>query len=100
MDQRKSLPKDIRIIFTTANPQYAVEGFELEAVDYLLKPISFERFSKAIGKYCKIQKTNQGTEQLDQSEAESHFVFIKCERKMLKLYLDEILYFESQGNYL
>lgn len=96
----RSLPKDIRIIFTTANPQYAVEGFELEALDYLLKPISLERFSKAIQKYCKIQKTNQEIEQLDQIEAERHFVFVKCERKMLKLYLDEILYFESQGNYL
>ena len=96
----KSLPKDIGIIFTTANPQYAVEGFELEAVDYLLKPISLERFSKAVQKYCKIQKTNQEIEQLDQIETERHFVFVKCERKMLKLYFDEILYFESQGNYL
>ncbi|PKB16224.1 LytTR family DNA-binding domain-containing protein [Flavobacterium sp. 5] len=96
----KSLPKDIGIIFTTANPQYAVEGFELEAIDYLLKPISFERFSKAIDKYCKIQKTNQKIDQLEQTETERHFVFVKCERKMLKLYLDEIVYFESQGNYL
>ena len=55
----KSLPKDIGIIFTTANPEYALEGFELEAIDYLLKPISLERFSKAINKYCKIQKTLQ-----------------------------------------
>ena len=96
----KSLPKNIGIIFTTANPQYAVEGFELEAIDYLLKPVSFERFSKAIQKYCKIQKTNQTIEQLEQTETERNFVFVKCDRKMLKLYLDEIYYFESQGNYL
>jgi len=96
----KSLPKDIGIIFTTANPQHAVDGFELEAIDYLLKPISFERFSKAIYKYCKIQKTNQQFEQLTQAEAERPFIFVKCERKTLKLYLDEIDYFESQGNYL
>ena len=96
----KSLPKDIGIIFTTANPQHAVEGFELEAIDYLLKPISFERFSKAIQKYCKIQKTNQEFEQLSQAETERPFIFVKCERKTLKLYLDEIDYFESQGNYL
>lgn len=96
----KSLSKDIGIIFTTANPQHAVEGFELEAVDYLLKPISLERFSKAIHKYCKIQKTNQEFEQLELAEAERPFIFAKCERKMLKLYLDEIDYFESQGNYL
>lgn len=96
----KSLPKNIEIIFTTANPQHAVEGFELEAVDYLLKPISLERFSKAVQKYCKIQKTNQVIEQLYQAETERPFVFVKCQRKMLKLYLDQILYFESQGNYL
>ena len=96
----KSLPKDIAIIFTTANPQHAVEGFELEAIDYLLKPISFDRFSKAIHKYCKIQKTNQEFEQLTLAETERPFIFVKCERKTLKLYLDEIDYFESQGNYL
>lgn len=96
----KSLPKDIGIIFTTANPQHAVEGFELEAIDYLLKPISLERFSKAIYKYCKIQKTNQDFEQLAHTETERPFIFVKCERKTLKLYLHEIEHFESQGNYL
>ena len=96
----KSLPKDIGIIFTTANPEHALEGFELEAIDYLLKPISLERFSKAINKYCKIQKNTQEVEHLNQVETERPFVFVKCERKMLKLYLDEIDYFESQGNYL
>lgn len=96
----KSLPKDIGIIFTTANPQHAVDGFELEAVDYILKPISFERFSKAIHKYCKVQTTNQQFEQLSQAETEQPFIFVKCERKTLKLYLHEIDYFESQGNYL
>lgn len=96
----KSLPKDIGIIFTTANSEHAVEGFELEAADYLLKPISLERFSKAIHKYCKIQKNNQQFEQLTQAETEQPFIFVKCERKTLKLYLNEIDYFESQGNYL
>ncbi|HSD07495.1 LytTR family DNA-binding domain-containing protein [Flavobacterium sp.] len=96
----KSLPKDIGIIFTTANPQHAVDGFELEAVDYILKPISFERFLKAINKYCKVQTTNQQFEQLTQAEMEQPFIFVKCERKTLKLYLNEIDYFESQGNYL
>jgi DNA-binding LytR/AlgR family response regulator len=96
----KSLPKDIGIIFTTANPEYAVEGFELEAVDYLLKPISLDRFSKAVQKYSKILKINQTIELQDLAETERHFLFVKYERRMLKLYLDDILYFESQGNYL
>ncbi|MET3027098.1 LytTR family DNA-binding domain-containing protein [Flavobacterium sp. UW10123] len=96
----KLIPKDIGIIFTTANSQYAVEGFDLEAIDYLLKPISLERFSKAVHKYSKIQKTNQQFEKLAQTETEQPFIFVKCERKTLKLYLNEIDYFESQGNYL
>jgi len=94
------LPRDIGIIFATANPEYAIEGFEMEAVDYLLKPISFERFSKAVGKYCKIQKSNQVILHSEKQESERPFIFIKCERKMLKLFLDEIDYLESQGNYL
>ena len=96
----KSLPKDIGIIFTTAYPGHAIEGFELEAVDYLLKPISFERFKKSVDKYCKNQKSNQEISLSSQVETERPFVFVKCERKMLKLFLDEIDYFESQGNYL
>lgn len=96
----KSLPKDIGIIFTTANSEHAVEGFELEAVDYLLKPISFERFSIAIDKYCKIKRSNQVILNSEKEESERLFVFVKCERKMLKFFLDEIDYFESRGNYL
>lgn len=95
-----SLPNDIGIIFTTANPKYAIAGFELEAVDYLLKPISFERFSKAVDKYCRIQKSNLAILHSEKQESESPFIFVKCERKMIKLFLKEIDYFESQGNYL
>lgn len=95
-----SLPNDIGVIFTTANPKYAIEGFELEVVDYLLKPISFERFSKSIDKYCRIQKSNLAILHSEEQESETPFIFIKCDRKMLKLFLGEIDYFESQGNYL
>lgn len=96
----KSLSKDIGIIFTTANSEHAVEGFELEAIDYLLKPISFERFSLAIDKYCKIRRSNQVIINAEKEESERLSVFVKCERKMLKIFLDEIDYFESKGNYL
>ncbi len=88
------------IIFTTAYTEYAVQGFELEAIDYILKPISYERFAKAINKYSKIRELNEIVLSSKKSEKENPFIFVKCERKMIKLFLDEIEYFESQGNYL
>jgi DNA-binding LytR/AlgR family response regulator len=100
IDFAKTLTHDIGIIFTTAYAEHAIDGFELEAIDYVLKPVSFERFSKAVNKYCKIQTLNQEVSHSNLPETERPFVFVKCERKMLKLYLDEIDYFESQGNYL
>lgn len=95
---RSVLPKTA-VIFTTAYTEYAVEGFELEAVDYILKPISFDRFAKAVNKYSKLKELNEIVQHSKQ-EIESPFIFVKCERRMVKLFLDEINYFESQGNYL
>ncbi|MHC0440185.1 LytR/AlgR family response regulator transcription factor [Flavobacterium sp. 3-210] len=96
---RNVLP-EIAIIFTTAYSEYAVEGFDLEAIDYILKPISFERFTKAINKYSKIRELNEIVLYSKKTETENPFIFVKCERKMIKLFLEEIDYFESQGNYL
>ncbi|RXM46335.1 LytTR family DNA-binding domain-containing protein [Flavobacterium sp. YO12] len=96
----KSLPSETAVIFTTAYTEYAVEGFEIEAVDYILKPISLERFTKAISKYSKIRESNEIVLHSKSQETDRAFIFVKCERKMVKLFLDEIYYFESQGNYL
>jgi DNA-binding LytR/AlgR family response regulator len=96
----RSMPPDSAIIFTTAYTEYAVEGFELEAIDYILKPISYERFTKAVNKYIKIQELNEIILFSKKQETENPFIFVKCERKMVKLFLNEIYYFESQGNYL
>lgn len=96
----RSINPETAVIFTTAYTEYAVEGFELEAVDYILKPISYERFAKAINKFNKTQEMNEIVLLAKKTEAENPFVFVKCERKMVKLFLDEIDYFESQGNYL
>lgn len=95
----KSLSQPPHVIFTTAYPEYAVESFELEAVDYLLKPISFERFIKAVNRLLKIQQRNEGFIETPQVK-EKPFVFIKSEKKMIKLFLDDILYLEAQKNYL
>lgn len=96
----RSLLPETAVIFTTAYTEYAVEGFEIDAVDYILKPISLERFKKAIIKYTKIRESNEIVLHSKNQETGRGFIFVKCERKMLKVFLDEIDYFESQGNYL
>ncbi|MGB3063892.1 LytR/AlgR family response regulator transcription factor [Sphingobacterium thalpophilum] len=96
----KSLPKETAIIFTTAYPNYAVEGFELDAIDYILKPISLERFTKAVNKYSKTKQINTTVHAPVNDVEDRAFIFVKCERKMMKFFLDEIDYLESQGNYV
>ncbi|MCP9769555.1 DNA-binding response regulator [Lacihabitans sp. LS3-19] len=86
------LPKNIPIVFTTAYSEYAVKGFELDAVDYLLKPFSLARFTKACQKALEIKK-NQA------EEAPSH-VFIKTGYEEEKVDLNDIHYIEADGNYM
>jgi two-component system LytT family response regulator len=90
------ISKDVKIIFTTAYPDFALEGFELNAVDYLLKPIAFERFYQAVSKLNSDSKT----ESLNNNS--SDFIFIKTDgkNKFHKLFLDDILYIESLQNYV
>ncbi len=88
----KSMTKMPHIIFTTAYPEYAVDGFELEAVDYLLKPFSFDRFIKAVKKVEeKIEKA---------SGAPANYLFIKSDKKFYRTDYADILYFEAYGDYV
>jgi len=91
------ISKDIKVIFTTAYPDFALEGFELNAVDYLLKPIAFERFYQAVSKLNTEQKS-----EAVKNNSSSDFIFIKTDgkNKFQKLFLDEILYVESLQNYV
>jgi DNA-binding LytR/AlgR family response regulator len=96
----QSLPPTSGVIFTTAYEQYAVQGFELNAVDYLVKPIAFDRFEKAVSRYLQHFHRQSPIAEGAAKTAQRPFLFIRCERKMTKLYLDEILYLEAQRNYL
>ena len=88
----KSLNQKPLVIFTTAYPEFAVEGFELDAVDYLLKPFSFERFIKAVNKA-------KGKVAAPEKET-SDYIMLKADKKMYRTAYDDILYFESLGDYV
>lgn len=88
------------IILTTAHSEYAVESFDLEAIDYLLKPFSYERFIKSVNRFLKLRRPESQSIAVTTQEKQRPFIFIKAEKKMLKIFLDEILYFEAQRNYL
>ncbi|WP_417873088.1 LytR/AlgR family response regulator transcription factor [Xanthomarina gelatinilytica] len=94
----KSINKNIKIIFTTAYRDYAVEGFELQAVDYLLKPISFERLLKAVNTYFEVysQTNNKGFTETDNNQ----FMFVRADRRMIKIDFDAIIYIESYSDYI
>jgi len=94
----KSINKDIKIIFTTAYREYAVEGFELQAVDYLLKPISFERLLKAVNTYFEVYNNRL---EFNPNPIESvNFMFVRSDRRMLKIEFNNIIYIESYSDYI
>jgi len=95
----KTLINPPLVIFTTAYPEFAVEGFELNAIDYLLKPFSFERFLKAVNKAIEKINSSAISPQKNEPTAPS-FVFLKADKKIHKINLDSILYIEAVGDYM
>ncbi|UMB62063.1 LytTR family DNA-binding domain-containing protein [Lutibacter sp. A80] len=96
----KSINKNIKVIFTTAYREYAVDGFNLQAVDYLLKPISFERILQAVNKYL-----GEHTSEIIENSSEitpktTEFIFVRADRKMVKINFSEINYIESLSDYI
>jgi DNA-binding LytR/AlgR family response regulator len=91
LDFYKSLKHPPSVIFTTAYPQFAVEGFEVEAIDYLLKPISYQRFLTAIGKVVK---------QFTETEDTSTFIILKENKTLYKFFFKDILFVEAYGDYV
>jgi len=96
----RSVSKDVKIIFTTAYREYAVDGFDLKAVDYLLKPISFVRLLQAISKYLDECTLIEKAENFEISPEKSEAFFVRAERKMVKICFSDILYIESLADYI
>lgn len=99
MEFMKTLSHPPMVIFTTAYPQYAVEGFELNAIDYLLKPFSFERFWKSVLKVRSMKESADKTT-APATTAEPDYFFVKSDSKLVKIFYDEILFIEALQNYV
>lgn len=99
-DFLKSLRHPPKVIFTTAYKEYAHEGFELDAVDYLLKPVRFDRFLRSINKAFP-HHTNPNLPPVNtKNKNGSGFIYLKSDRKMVKVNLDDIAYIESARDYI
>lgn len=94
----KTLQNPPAVIITTAHREYALEGFELEVLDYLLKPISFERFFKSVNRYQKLHSMPSEPGLPDTPTGK--YLYVKSDRKTLKILEDDIQYIEGMNNYL
>ena len=96
----RSINKNIKIIFTTAYREYAIDGFDLQAVDYLLKPISFERILRAVNSFYTIHFSREEQQIPAEEGLYNDFMFVRADRKMLRINFAEIFYIESLSDYL
>ena len=101
IDFLKTLSKPPLVIFTTAYPNYAIEGFELNALDYLLKPISLERFMKAVNKAMEqLELLNKEAAPSSDGTVGTDYIFVKADKKLVKINYDDILYIEGLKDYV
>jgi len=99
-DLLKSIPNPPKVIFITAHRDYAVEGFELGVVDFLLKPYSFDRFLRAVHKVLDLEQRNQLPNKEPALTQTDRFLYVRADRKMVKVMVDDIQYIESLKDYL
>ncbi len=91
----KTLPFPPKVIFTTAHKDFAMEAFDLDAIDFLFKPFSFERFLKAVNKFRHFIHI-----EIDSAGPAPGFVYFRADRKMVKVFLDDISFIESLKDYI
>lgn len=96
----KSIHHKTKVIFTTAYREYAIEGFDLQVVDYLLKPIAFDRFLKAVQKYFDLHTAKETPIKHVEVQERNDFIFVRSDRKMVKVRFEDILYVESLSDYV
>lgn len=100
----RMIPHDTRIIFTTAFEQYALDGYKVNALDYLLKPVSYSDFMQAVNKAVKWfelqQKAEENSNNFIQASSESNYIYIKSDYKLIQINLDKILYIEGLKDYI
>jgi DNA-binding LytR/AlgR family response regulator len=95
IDFLRSLKNPPMVIFTTAYQNYAIEGFELNAIDYLLKPFSQDRFNKAVRKAEELSKLKE-----EHHQREDDYIFIKSDQKLQKIYYTDIIFIEALADYV
>jgi DNA-binding LytR/AlgR family response regulator len=96
----KNLSHPPKVIFVTAYREYALESYELDAVDYLVKPVSFERFLKAVSKVKRLMGQEIISHTEDYKTNPDAFVYLKVDKSMLKILINEILYIEGWKDYV
>ena len=98
----KTLKNPPKVVITTAFREYALDGFELDVVDYLLKPITFERFLKSVNKYYEVANNENPSNPLSAeiNTADEPFIYVKENKRVIKVFLNEILYVEGLSEYV
>ena len=100
LKMRQNVPM---VIITTAYPSFALEGFQLDVLDYLLKPVTFHRFFKAVSKakdYHQLLRQSSSTADQTETHPAGDFFFVKCDYKYERIYFDDILYIQGLQNYI
>lgn len=96
----RNLSQPPKVVFVTAYRDYALESYELDAVDYLVKPVSFERFVKAVAKLKRMSAPEKDAPTSDYRPNPQAFVYLKVDKQMQKVFVNEILYIESWKDYV
>jgi DNA-binding LytR/AlgR family response regulator len=100
IDFLKTLKRPPKVIITTAFSQYALDGFELDVVDYLMKPVTFERFFKAVNKYFQSGSPEPVELEGGNGSSQESFIYVKENKRVIKIYLKEIEFIEGLNEYI